>query len=256
MTEAGFRIDVGEYRCIIVSDGTLVNQGAETLETFSLNCLFITSGDHKILVDTGCGNVFQSTAGRLVKNLEAEGIKCQDIDKIILTHGHIDHVGGSFNAQGKPVFPNARYITSDTEWKYWETPPGDNELQNMFFNVARKNLLPIRSQFDLVKDDVEVLPGIKFIAAPGHTPGTVMVDIKSDGKRLLCIGDVIHSQREFTDPAYLSLFDVTPEQALKTRARILSEVAESGVFVFACHFPFPGLGYIRRHKSVFAWHSI
>lgn len=256
MPEPGFRIDIGKYKCIIFSDGTLVNQGAENSEVFGLNCLFIESGDHKILIDTGCGDVFQSTAGHLVKNLEAEGIRCAEIDRIIFTHGHIDHVAGSFNSQGKPVFPNARYVVSEREWQYWLTPPGSNELQNMFFGPARKNLLPIRDRFNLVKDNIEVFPGIKLIPAYGHTTGLIMVDISSEGKKLLCIGDIIHSQREFINPDYLAAFDVTPEQALKTRARILADIAKSGTFVFACHFAFPGLGYIKRDKGVFAWHPV
>jgi glyoxylase-like metal-dependent hydrolase (beta-lactamase superfamily II) len=256
MTEAGFRYNIGEFGCIVISDGTLVSQGAENEEVFGLNCLLIKSGDRKILIDTGCGNGFQSTAGRLLKNLEAEGIKCADIDRIIFTHGHIDHACGSFNSQGRPVFPNARYVISESEWKYWLTPPGSNELQNMFFSAARKNLLPIRDRFDLAKDNAEILPGIKFVAAPGHTPGNSMVDISSRNKRLLCIGDIIHSPREFIHPEYLSAFDVTPEQALDTRAKILSDVAKSGTLVFACHFTFPGLGYITRKKGIFTWQPI
>jgi glyoxylase-like metal-dependent hydrolase (beta-lactamase superfamily II) len=243
MSEAAFHIAIAEYKCIIFSDGTLVNKGAENPEVFGLNCIFIESGDHKILIDTGCGEMFQSTAGHLVKNLEAEGIKRSEIDRIIFTHGHIDHVGGTVDAQEKPVFLNARYTASEKEW-------------NMFFSPARKYFLPMKDRFDLVKDNVEVLPGIKLIAARGHTPGLVVVDISSGGKRLLCIGDVIHSQREFTDPECLTSFDVTPEEALRTRARILSDAVKSGVFVFACHFTFPGLGYIRHNKGILAWHPI
>jgi glyoxylase-like metal-dependent hydrolase (beta-lactamase superfamily II) len=256
MPEAGHRIDIGKYKCVIYSDGTLATEGSENEDIFGLNCLLINFGDQKILIDTGCGNIFQSTAGKLAGNMEAEGIKRTDIDRIIFTHGHIDHVGGSFDSHGKCLFPNARFITSGREWKYWETQPGNNELQNMFFSAARKNLLPIRDRFDLVKDNVEVLPGIKLIKAPGHTPGTILVDISSDGKRLLCIGDIVHSQLEFAQPEYLSLFDVTPEQALNTRDEILSDAAKSGVLVFACHFPFPGLGYIKRNEGVFAWQPI
>ncbi len=256
MFEKGFQYDIGEYRCIIFSDGTLVSQDLESEEVFGLNCLFIDSGDNKILIDTGCGDVFQSTAGRLTKNLEAEGIKCSDIDIIIFTHGHIDHVGGSFDSQGRPVFPNARYIASEREWQCWVTRPERSELQSMFFSPARKNLLPIRDQFDLVKDDAEVFPGIKLMAAPGHTPGNIIVDILSGEERLICIGDIIHSQVEFVNPEYLTSFDVVPEQAINTRARILSDVAESGTLVFACHFPFPGLGYITHNEGVFAWQPI
>ncbi len=256
MTEAGFRYKVGEFECLVVSDGTLVSQGTGNEEVFGLNCLLINSGDQKILIDTGCGDGFQPTAGRLVKNLQSAGIRTTDIDRIIFTHGHIDHACGSFDSRGRPVFPNARYMTSESEWEYWLTPPGSNELQNMFFSAARKNLVPIRNQFELIKNGAEILPGIKFIAAHGHTPGNAMVEISSGGKRLLCIGDVIHSQLEFTHPEYLTAFDVTPKQALKTRAKILSEVAESGTLVFACHFLFPGLGYIVRKKGVFAWQPI
>jgi glyoxylase-like metal-dependent hydrolase (beta-lactamase superfamily II) len=253
MLEAGFHYDIGEYKCIIFSDGAIVHKDAEKEEVFSLNCLFIDSGTHKILIDTGCGDGFQPTAGHLAKNLEAEGIRCSDINRIILTHGHIDHVSGSFDSQGRPVFPNARFIMTEKEWECWLTRPERSGLQSMFFDFARKHLLPVQDQFDLVKDDVEILPGIKLIPAPGHTPGNIMVDISSKENRLLCIGDIIHSQLEFTNPEHLTIFDVTPEQALNTRARILSDIAISGVLVFACHLPFPGLGYITQKEGVFTW---
>jgi len=126
----------------------------------------------------------------------------------------------------------------------------------MFFSPARKNFLPIRDQFDLVKDNAEALPGIKFIAAYGHTPGNVMVEIGSGRESLLCIGDIMHSQLEFIHPEHLILFDVEPEQALKTRAQKLSDIAKSGVLIFACHFPFPGLGHITHDEGIFAWQPI
>jgi hypothetical protein len=82
------------------------------------------------------------------------------------------------------------------------------------------------------------------------------VDIKSKDQRLLCIGDVIHSLREFTDPSCLAAFDVTPAAAVKTRAKILSRLAKEGAFVFACHFPFPGLGYIRQAGGILHWEPV
>jgi glyoxylase-like metal-dependent hydrolase (beta-lactamase superfamily II) len=252
MADAAYRIDIGRYKCMVFSDGTLKSDG----EAYGLNNLVIDSGDHKILIDTGCGQGFQATAGRLVANLKAGGINRQDIDRIILTHGHVDHAAGTHESPGKPVFPNARYIVSAREWEYWEAGPGDNELQNFFFQAARKNLLPLRDIFDLVEDDAEVLPGINFMSAYGHTPGNVMVDIVSDEERLLCIGDIIHSQLEFENPEHLAMFDVTPEEAIATRVRILSDIAGSGVLVFACHFAFPGIGHIVRDKDIFAWQPV
>jgi glyoxylase-like metal-dependent hydrolase (beta-lactamase superfamily II) len=254
MNEPGFRFNIGKFDCVVFSDGTLVAE--EIDEVFGLNCLFIDTGDHKILIDTGCGEGFQATAGHLVTNMAAEGVAPSDIDRIILSHGHIDHVVGAFDPRGQPVFPNARFIVSEREWEHWLTPPGDNELHNMFFAPARKNLVPARDRFTLVKGGAEVLPGIKLIAAPGHTPGIVMVEITSDGEKLLCIGDIIHAEREFIQPDYLSALDVTPAQALTTRASVLSDVARSGVFIFACHFVFPGLGYIRRINNVLTWQPL
>jgi glyoxylase-like metal-dependent hydrolase (beta-lactamase superfamily II) len=250
---AGFRYQVGKLACRVISDGTLGGPGPGEAEVFGLNCLLIDSGEKKVLIDTGCGGVFQATAGRLAGALEADGIKCSDVATIIFTHGHIDHVGGSFDLKGRPVFPAARYIASGAEWAYWLAGPGNSELQNMFFGPARKGLLPARDRFDLIAPDIEVLPGVTLIAAPGHSPGNLMVDISSDGERLLCIGDIIHSQKEFISPEYLSAFDVAPEQALRTRARVLSDAAASGVPVFACHFTFPGLGHITRENGVLAW---
>jgi glyoxylase-like metal-dependent hydrolase (beta-lactamase superfamily II) len=221
-----------------------------------LNCLFVNTGDRKILVDTGCGEAFQATSGLLVRNMKSDGIDCREIDSIIFTHGHIDHTGGSFTTSGKLIFPNARYITSKREWEHWISSPGDNELHNMFFELARKNLVSNEDQFLLANDNAEVFPGIKLIPAPGHTPGNIMVEISSEGESVLCIGDIIHSQKEFINPEYLTMFDVNPQQAVSTRQKVLSDIADSGQLVFACHFDFPGLGYITIQDGNFAWQPI
>ena len=180
----------------------------------------------------------------------------EKVRAIIFTHGHIDHVSGTCDSQGRPIFPNARYIITESEWKYIKTGSGTNERQNFYFEYARKYLLPLADRFDIVADNAEVLPGIKFVPAPGHTPGNIMLDISSGEERLLCIGDIIHSYHELVQSDYAALFDVTPEQAISTRAQILSDVAESGVLVFACHFTFPGIGYIKQKDGAFAWQPI
>ncbi|OGN96539.1 MAG: hypothetical protein A2Y89_00710 [Chloroflexi bacterium RBG_13_51_18] len=253
MSETAYHLTVGEFKCIIFSDGCLADPG----ETFGLNCIYMEAGDRKILVDNGCGEAFQAgTAGQLLDNMESEGIGRGDIDTIIFDHGHIDHVCGTFNLKDEPVFPNARYIISQKEWDYIEAGPGDNETQNIFYAPARKYLVSLKDRFKLVADNHEILPGIKMVPSHGHTPGNAMVDITSGGERLLCIGDIIHSPKEFTEPEHCAAFDVNAAEAIKTRSGILSKAARDGTFVFATHFTFPGLGYIREKGGVLRWDAI
>jgi glyoxylase-like metal-dependent hydrolase (beta-lactamase superfamily II) len=263
MDKTAFSFNIGQFECQIISDGYIkvpdpppqISSGQTEIrhgEIIDVNCLFINSGNHKILVDTGCGEGFQATAGKLVQNLEAAGIKRSEIDTIIYSHGHLDHVGGSFEINGGLVFPNARYMVSEKEWECWVTKPERSQIQRMFAG-ARKNLLPIPEQFQLVKDKTEVLPGIKLQIAPGHTPGNSLLDIFSSSDNLLCVADMIHSSLEFTHPEYYTFLDVYPEQAVQTRNQILSEVSKSGRLIFACHMPFPGLGFIKQKADSFSW---
>lgn len=261
MNNTTFHLYIGKFKCMVISDGTLSPDTSEKPDNHNtdvdhLNCFFIDTGTHKILVDTGCGDGFQSTAGKLLSNMDSEGLKPTDIDTIIFTHGHIDHVGGAFNRKGEPTFPNAHYYTSRKEWEYWGIKQDKTELQSLLFASARKGLLPIPERFDLVGENADLMPGIKFIAAPGHTPGNSLLEITSGNDRLLCIGDIIHSPKEFKDPESYTQFDVTPEQAIQTRNSFLAQAARSGERVFACHFPFPGLGHIEQTVETFGWKPI
>jgi glyoxylase-like metal-dependent hydrolase (beta-lactamase superfamily II) len=252
MTQTAYYFKVGKYKLIVFNDGKLIDPD----NTFDLNCIYIEGGGKKILVDNGCGEQFQGAAGHLLKNMEAEGLKRGDITDIVFTHGHIDHVCGTVDEKGRPVFSNARYTITKTEWDYLFKPLGSSEEPNFLFAPARRDFPPLKSRFNLVDDKYEILPGIDLVPAPGHTPGNIMVDIRSEGERLLCIGDIIHKARELAEPEMFAAFDVTPEEALKTRLKILAKAAGEGTFVFACHFDFPGLGYIREKKGVLSWEAI
>ena len=146
MGDGTFRFDIGRFKCMVVSDGVTVDPGEppdRPRMVHGLNCLLVDTGEHRVLVDTGCGNHFQDTAGKLLENLETESVRPGDIDRIIFTHGHFDHVCGSFKS-GQPVFPNARYVVSEREWRLWVTPEEKTELQQGFYAAARKRLLPWR----------------------------------------------------------------------------------------------------------------
>lgn len=252
MPETAYRFNIGDFKCVIFNDGYLQDPDVQ----FGLNCIYIEGGGRKILVDNGCGELFQDTAGKLLKNMAAEGIKPEEITNIIFTHGHIDHVCGTFDESGKPVFPNARYIIHKKEWAYIEAAPGENKMHNDLFAPARKYLPAFKGLFNLVGDNYTVVPGVKLIPAPGHTPGSVMVEISSKGKKVLCIGDIIHAHLEFTQPENFALLDIKPEQAVKTRAKILAKSAKDHTYIFATHFAFPGLGYFREKQGIFSWEPI
>ena len=253
MPDKTHRLAVGDIKITIFSDGYLQDPQVQ----FGLNILYIESGARKMLLDNGCGAMFQGgTAGHLLKNLTEEGIKPADIDTIIFDHGHIDHVCGTTDEKGRPVFPNARYIITKKDWAYIEAGPTDDKTQNDLFAPARKYLVPLKDRFELVGDNYEIGPGIKFVPAHGHTPGNSMTDFSSKGEHMLSMGDTVHSLRELTEPAHCAAFDVNSEEAIKTRSKILPGLVKDGTFVFATHFAFPGLGHFREKKGVISWEPI
>jgi glyoxylase-like metal-dependent hydrolase (beta-lactamase superfamily II) len=264
MTKTAHHLKIGKYKLTVFNDGKLV----DPQNTFDLNCLYIEAGGRKILVDDGCGDSFQgppgqpqtdtpgSTPGHLVENMVVEGLKPTDITDIIFTHAHIDHVSGTVDKQGIPVFPNARYTITKKEWDYLYKPLGTDEWHNFLFASACRNFPPLKDRFNLVDDNYQVMPGINFVPANGHTPGNTMVEIWSGNEHLLCIGDVAHLTRELTEPESMASLDVAPGEALKERKRIFSTAAQEGTLVFACHFDFPGLGHIREKKGVLSWEAI
>jgi glyoxylase-like metal-dependent hydrolase (beta-lactamase superfamily II) len=262
MDNRSFHLDIGAFRYTVVSDGTIRVPGPPLPdssntpgELMDVSCLLVENGPNKILIDTGCGSGFQASAGKLLRNLEKDGVNPAKINTIIYTHGHTDHVGGSFDPHDKPIFPHARHIISRKEWDSWVNMPESNQHYPMFAS-ARKYLIPIRDHFDLVNENSEAIPGIRLLPASGHTLGNVMLEISSLKNKLLCIGDLIHSQLEFTYPEYYSFLDFAPEQAVKLRTEGISKIAESGVLIFACHFPFPGIGRFIKKDGILSWQPV
>ncbi len=265
MADTSYRISIGAFKCTVVSDGFIsvpsppppgYSGRPEDLprEKMDVCCLLIDTGRRKVLVDTGCGRVFQSSSGELAENLAKEGIRPDAIDLIVYTHAHPDHIGGTFDAAGKLAFLRARQVLTRKEW---DSFAGGEEFPNSrMFTLARKTLLPIRDQFDLVDDNAEVTPGVRFRPARGHTLGGAIIEVSSGKDRMLCIGDLIHSQIEFTKPGHYAFLDSAPEEALKLRTEGLSKMAEDGSLVFACHMPFPGIGRFVKRGGVLNWQPV
>lgn len=260
-----FGLDIGRYRCTVVSDGFITVPGQpppgysgkpedRPVERMDISCLLVDTGTVRVLVDTGCGSVFQSSAGKLWDNLSTDGIRPDSIDLIVYTHAHPDHIGGTFDSAGNLAFPKARQILTKAEWDSF-TGPEEGPASRMFA-LARKTLPPVRDQFDLVDGDCEVAPGIRLLQARGHTLGGVMIEVCSERDSILCIGDLIHSQLEFNQPGFYSFLDSAPEDAMRLRTEGLSGMAERATLVFACHMPFPGIGRFVKRGGVLGWQPV
>jgi glyoxylase-like metal-dependent hydrolase (beta-lactamase superfamily II) len=218
-------------------------------------CMTIDTGRHKVVVDTGADGLAPNT-GRLLINLHAVGIEAGDIDTVILTHGHDDHPGGNTDAEGKPAFPKARYVMWKEERTFWTSEQPETLYGNEDFTFTRKNLFPVQDQMDLLDHETEIVPGIRAVPAPGHTPGHMSVSVSSEGKQLLHISDAFLHPIHIEHPEWHAAHEVASDQIMKTRHFLLNKAVTEGALVFAFHFPFPGLGYVVRKGTGWQWQPI
>lgn len=226
--------------------------------TSPYTCLVIRGAGHLVLVDTGAGSLAPST-GRLVRNLGSAQIAPGDIDTIILTHAHPDHTGGNIDSQGKLTFPNARYVMWKSEWDFWTSDQAAQKLGEhgqMMVAFAQRTLPPIRDRLDLVDHETEIMPGIRAVAAPGHTPGHMALTISSGEQQLLCISDTVLHPIHLERPEWYAVVDFAPEQVVSTRRRLLNEATIGKALVLAFHFPFPALGHVVPKGSGWQWQPI
>ena len=146
------------------------------------------------------------------------------------------------------------------EWDFWTSERAELELGGhvggVLLKFARRNLPPIQDQLDLVDHETEILPDIRAVAAPGHTPGHMALAVSSGGEQLLYISDAVLHPFHLERPEWYAAVDLAPEQVVATRRRLLDRAAAERALVLAFHFPFPGLGHVVRKGEGWQWQPV
>jgi glyoxylase-like metal-dependent hydrolase (beta-lactamase superfamily II) len=226
----------------------------------AVNAYLINTGKNLVLVDTGAAKLFGPSLGNIAANLKAAGYSLEQVDTVVLTHLHADHMGGLNDASGQPIFPKVRILAAQEDNDFWlseKVAAAAPEGMQPFFKLSRDSAAPYlaKGQWATFAAGSELVPGIRAVKANGHTPGHTAFAVESKGQKLLIWGDLVHAHAvQFAKPGVSIEFDVDQKQAIATRKAIMKEAAASKVLVGGMHLPFPGLGHVRAEgKGSYAW---
>ena len=232
---------------------------------FSFHSFIVKTGHHTILIDSCLGNdkerpsrpQFHRLRTPYLADLAAAGVRPEQVDFVMCTHLHWDHVGWNTrleNGRWVPTFPNARYVMARREFDHWQAVQqrGEESPHRLAFEDS---VLPVvrTGQSQLVDDDFALEDGLWFEAAPGHTPGNVVIHARSRDERAVFLGDVLHHQLQLAKPEWSTLACTDRELSRKTRIRLIEEHAEHGTRLLPAHFPAPTVGHIVRHGSAYRY---
>jgi glyoxylase-like metal-dependent hydrolase (beta-lactamase superfamily II) len=276
-----YALRVGEIDVLVVSDGVLTLPAAmlahnvdpavraawlddmflppDTLE-WPLNVVVVRSGGQTVLIDAGIGDpgLDLPRAGRLALRLEAAGIDLGSVTDVVLTHMHMDHVGGLLadGVMGR-LRPDLRVHLAAAEAEFWASPDFSRTSMPPGFpdalrSVAKRFLDEYGSQLRPFEAEYEVAPGVVACRTGGHTPGHSVVRLASGGDRLTFAGDAVFAVG-FDRPNWYNGFEHDPEEAARVRVRLLRELAATGEPLVATHVSFPSVGHVAVAGDVFRW---
>lgn len=266
----GYTVRVGEVRVTSLTDGSVPQNLHELFRRTrpedidrllarnfqtnpveaSINAFLVTLPGHRVLVDTGSGQLFgPGNGGRLIESLAAQGVGPQDITDILLTHAHSDHAGGLVR-DGQRVFPDAVVYVGkpDIDFFFNEDNQKKTGYDQAYFDIARLTLAPYlkAGKVRTFSGTQEVLPGMTATVHPGHTPGSAFYRLTSHGESMTFVGDLIHvAAVQFPDPEVTIAYDQDPARAAAVRKAGFASFARDRTLIAAPHLPFPGIGYVR-----------
>jgi glyoxylase-like metal-dependent hydrolase (beta-lactamase superfamily II) len=276
-----YALQVGEIDVLVVSDGVLPLP-TKTMATnvdpadlanwldhmfmprdafdWPLNVLVVRSGEQTILVDSGLGSQFPDfpRAGQFPQRLAAAGIDLASVTDVVITHMHMDHVGGLLvDAVKKRLRPDVRIHVAAAEVEFWASPDFAHTsmptpVPDVLRSTATRFLNEYQEQLRIFENEYEVAPGVVVRLTGGHTPGHSVVDLTSGGERLTFAGDAMFPVG-FDHPEWHNGFEHDPEESARVRIRLFRELAENGGLLVATHLPFPSVGRVAVDGDVFRW---
>lgn len=224
----------------------------------SINAFLVNTGSRLVLIDSGAGALYGADGGHLIANLRASGYQPEQVDAVLLTHLHADHVGGVAR-DGRMAFPNATVHVAQRDADYWLSAEQRAKAPAFLlpmFDGAMASLKPYVEAHRLKTfvEDTDIVPGIRAQADPGHTPGHSVYQVQSGDRTLLVWGDTVHvAPVQFPDPAVTVRYDDDASGAARQRMRLFADAAQRGYWVAAAHIAFPGLGHIVTNAHGFQW---
>ncbi len=247
---------VGDCEVILFSDGQSEGKVDILIEPIALeecvptgtfpmafNAFLVKTPEKNILVDTGNGT-------KLFENLASVDVNPLEIDAILITHMHGDHIGGLL-ANGEVMFPNAKLYIAQPEHDYWTNGEGGSFDQARTIIDTYKNQLELFETASINEEVKELIPSITAISAPGHTPGHTMYMVSSDDNQMLIWGDITHAMAiQIPYPQVAVAYDVDPKQAIESRKNVMKYVSENNIPVAGMHIPFPAMGKITVQEQI------
>ena len=263
------RFMLGDLEVTVLSDGARVagdpqsifgtDQSVETVEAlltenflptsqmqFSFAPTLVRSGDETVLFDTGSGEGGrEGGVGQLMANMRASGIQPEDVTIVVITHMHPDHIGGMMEG-GAAAFPNARYVTGQTEYDFWTSADRVGTPAEQLHQMTNAMVVPFAENMTFVGDGDTVVPGVIAVAAFGHTPGHMVYRLESDGRAMMLMADTAnHFVLSLQRPDWEVRFDLDKAAAAQTRRDMFGMIASERIPFVGYHMPFPGVGYIE-----------
>ena len=261
------RLKIGDFDCWPLSDGELVYPGSTVLPPESVppdevavpyTAMLVDTGSARILIDTGAGALGPDT-GKLPENLTAAGFTPAEIDIVVLSHAHPDHIAGVAR------FQNARLVIMRTEFDFWTAAGtqsklekgelyGLGPLEQLMTHYVREHLSAV-DDLTLLKQPTEIASGVLVFPAPGHTPGHAAILISSGRQQLLYVADAVIHPAQFEHPEWTSAFDLSRDETVSTRKQLLDRAAIDRCLVAGFHLP-GGVGAVEARQGRFRWEPV